>query len=255
MKMPILFIAHGSPMNAIATNKYTKTLNLLGEKIPTPKAVLCISAHWQTKGTKIVGVEKPEVIYDFSGFPEELYQVQYPAKGSPEFAEKTQKLIFKSEIVHNWGLDHGAWSVLKHLYSNANIPVFQMSINTSLNEDGHFQVGKNLQKLRESGILILGSGNIVHNLRKIKWNNDDGPFDWCVRFDEKIRDALLNKNRDEILRYKILFNEDAQLSVPTDEHYLPLIYCLGAALPEDQISFPYEGYEMGSLSMRSVMWS
>jgi len=161
MKMPVLFIAHGSPMNAIATNEYTKTLNQLGEKIPTPKVILCISAHWQTKGTKIVGVENPEVIYDFQGFPEELFQVQYPAKGSPEFAEKTQKLISKSEIVRNWGLDHGAWSILKHLYPKANIPVFQMSMNTSLNEDGHFQLGKNIQKLRELGVLILGSGNIV----------------------------------------------------------------------------------------------
>lgn len=255
MKMPVLFLAHGSPMNALADNEYTKALNNLGKQIPNPKAILCISAHWQTRGTKIVGVENPQLIYDFQGFPEELYQVEYPAKGAPEFALKTKSLISKSEVVSNWGLDHGAWSVLKHLYPAADIPVYQVSMDLALNEDGHFQIGKNLHRLRNEGVLILGSGNIVHNLRKIKWTNDNGPYDWCVKFDEGVRDALLKKDRDQLLRYHIQFGESAKLSVPTDDHYLPLLYCLGASTHEDQVTFPYEGYEMGSLSMRCALWS
>lgn len=242
-------------MNALADNAFTRSLNQLGQAIAKPEAILCVSAHWQTRGTKIVDVENPQVIYDFQGFPEELYQVEYPVVGSPEFAKLCKQLIPKSELVQNWGIDHGTWTVLKHLFPKADIPTFQISMDLALNEDGHYQIGKYLKVLREKGVLIIGSGNIVHNLRKIKWQNDDGPYAWCTQFDEKIREAILAKNRDTVLRYRIQLGEIAQLSVPTDEHFLPLLYCLGAADTTDVISFPYEGYEMGSLSMRCVHWS
>lgn len=258
MKMPVLFVGHGSPMNAVNENAWTKTLNDLGKNLPQPKAILCISAHWMTRGTKILSVDYPKTIHDFGNFPQELFDIEYPAPGEPDIAKEIYFLLkpFKALLDTSWGLDHGAWSVLVHMYPEANIPVLQISLDQGLNEKAHVEIGKALRSLREQGVLILGSGNIVHNLRKINWQNQEAvPFDWTLKFDSAIRDALLKRDEDVLLLHKQILGEASSLSVPTDEHYWPLLYCYGASDSQDQVSFPYEGYEMGSLSMRTVMWS
>jgi len=258
MKMPVLFVGHGSPMNAITETEWTRKMNALGKSLPKPEAILCVSAHWQTKGTQVLMVEKPKTIHDFGGFPQELFDVEYPAQGSPAFAEETLKLLktFRATPDLKWGLDHGTWSVLVHLFPEANIPTFQVSLDVGLNEKAHIEVGKALRDLRERGVLILGSGNIVHNLRKINWNDPKGPpYPWATEFDTEVKNALDARDEDALVFHKQKFGEASQLSVPTDEHYLPLLCCYGASMPEDKISYPYEGFEMGSLSMRAVMWS
>jgi 4,5-DOPA dioxygenase extradiol len=252
--MPVLFAAHGSPMNALANNAFTKSLNELGQQLPRPQAILCVSAHWETQGTQILAVKNPQTIHDFYGFPKPLFEVQYPAPGSLELANEVQNLIPGSTLSDRWGFDHGTWSVLVHLYPKADIPVIQLSLDTSKTPDQHLEVGKLLQPLREKNILIMGSGNIVHNLRKIQWQNPNGALDWAKEFDQDIKLALEKHQQQDLTHYEEKFGEAAHLSVPTNEHYLPFLYCVGAAATEDKISYPYEGYEMGSLSMRSVLW-
>ncbi len=252
-KMPVLFLGHGSPMNALADNVYTNTLNRLGKKIPQPLAILCISAHWMTRGTWITHLENPKTIHDFSGFPEELYKVQYPASGNPELAESIQKIITtpKIELDHDWGLDHGCWSVLRHMYPKADIPVLQLSLNMEASPEYHFNLGHELQKLRDKGILLVSSGNIVHNLRRISWDENAESLSWAVEFDQWVKDKILARDF-KALQNDFLSTEAGGLSVPTIEHYLPLLYTIGASQPSDSINFEYEGMQNASISMRCI---
>ena len=257
MKMPVLFVGHGSPMNALVKNEWTRTLKQVADQIPKPEAIVCVSAHWQTRGVKIEGLEHPRTIHDFYGFPEELFAIRYPAEGNVKLAEKISSMLkpFRASLDYQWGLDHGTWSVLVHMYPDADVPVLQLSLDQGLNERGHLEIGKALQHLREKNILILGSGNIVHNLRLVNWKDKDPkPFDWNVQFDQQIARALEDRDSDTLLFHAQKMPEISPLAVPTSEHYLPLLYTFGASDDEDQMSFPYTGYEMSSLSMRMVLW-
>ena len=252
-KMPVLFIGHGSPMNAIEDNDFTKSLTQLRKRLPKPKAVLCISAHWLTEGTWITHMEHPKTIHDFHGFPKALFDVRYPAPGSPAIAESVRASISSPEINlddEQWGLDHGTWSVLRHLYPEADVPVLQLSINFGKPGPFHFEMGEKIRYLREQGVLIVGSGNIVHNLRKISWETDAEPFAWATDFDEWAKQKIMEKNYPALCSS---FSETAagQLSVPTVDHYYPLLYVLGAAETGEQATFEYEGIQNGSISMRT----
>lgn len=255
--MPVLFIGHGSPMNALASNAFTESLTRLGRELPRPRAILCVSAHWETQGTQVLSSQEPITIHDFYGFPEQLFQLEYPAHGSPAVARETQELLPGSVLTEKWGLDHGTWSVLVHMYPQADIPVYQLGLDLSLPPEKHYEMGQHLRRLREEGVLILGSGNIVHNLRMLRRrsNGADEVYPWAQKFDADIKQALLQRDDQAVIRYEELYPEEAAMAVPTPEHYLPLLYTLGASRPEDKVSFPFEGFEMGSLSMRSVMWS
>ncbi|MGL4106637.1 4,5-DOPA dioxygenase extradiol [Clostridium sp. LP20] len=252
-KQPVLFIGHGSPMNAIVENSYTKMLNKLGEELDKPKAIMVISAHWVTNGTYITEQDSPKEIYDFYGFPEELYNVKYSTSGAKPYINK----VFEELKDHNvkltgtWGIDHGAWCVLKHIFPKADIPVFQLSLNALENEEYHYNLGKKLSKFREEGILILGSGNIVHNLREMKAEVDSVPYSWATEFDEFVANAILKGEDDKLINYK-KFGRQALLSAPTDEHYLPLLYIAGLMEEGDNVEFIFKEIEHGSLSMRSI---
>lgn len=252
-RLPAFFIAHGSPMNAIVNNSYTNMLKSLAAAFERPKAIMIISAHWNTKGTYITYTDKPRQIYDFYGFPEELYRLKYEPSGGKEYVDMVVSQLNENiERTDQWGLDHGNWCILRYMYPEADIPVFQLSINVLGDEEYHFNLGKRLSKLREMGILIIGSGNIVHNLREINPKEDAEPFKWAIEFDNYIADAISNKDHKKLLEYKKV-GEIARLSLPTDEHYLPLLYIIGMQGEGDKARFIYEGIEMGSLSMRSVM--
>ena len=255
-KMPALFLGHGSPMNAIEENEFVASFRKLGQELPTPNAILCISAHWETKGTFVTAMQHPQTIHDFGGFPKALFEVQYPAPDSPELALETQKLVTQTEVSldEKWGLDHGAWSVIKHLYPNADIPVIQMSIDYSKPAQYHYDLAKEIQKLRYKGVLILGSGNMVHNLRRIAWdkmNAGSYGFDWAIEANEKMKDFILNDNHKDLIH----FNKQGSafdLSIPTPEHYLPLIYTLALKNKNDDVSIFIDQYVGGSLSMTSI---
>ncbi|MNK06210.1 LigB family dioxygenase [compost metagenome] len=254
--MPVLFIGHGSPMNALAHNAFTESLARLGQELPRPRAILCVSAHWETQGTQVLYAQEPITIHDFYGFPEQLFKMEYPAHGDLQMAHETQELIPNAQLSDKWGLDHGTWSVLVHMYPHADIPVYQLSLDLTLPAEQHYEIGKQLQKLREEGVLILGSGNIVHNLRMLRRRTGgDEVYPWAHKFDDDIKQALLKRDDQGVIRYEELYPEESILAVPTPEHFVPLLYTLGASRPEDKVSFPFEGFEMGSLSMRSVMWS
>lgn len=249
--MPALFVGHGNPMNAIEDNEFSRKWGLIGKELPTPKAILCVSAHWQTHGTRVGAMEKPKTIHDFYGFPKELFATEYPAKGSPEFARQTQQAITKTkaELDFEWGLDHGCWSVLRKMFPEANVPTFQLSLNYDALPQEHYEIAQQLKDLRKKGVLIIGSGNIVHNLRLMKW--EDGAFDWAMEFDQKIK-TLIEKGDDQsIVNYNQL-GKEASLSIPTNEHYLPLLYSVALKEKTDDISFFNEKVTMGSVSMRSV---
>jgi 4,5-DOPA dioxygenase extradiol len=241
-------------MNAIADNAYTRTLNALGKRLPRPKAVLCVSAHWMTEGTWVTAMPKPKTIHDFYGFPEELFAVQYPAPGSPETAEFISgncgdaKINLDREM---WGLDHGTWSVLRHLYPAADIPVLQMSLHMEKPASYHFELGRKMRGLRDHGILIVGSGNVVHNLRRIQWDPKAPPFPWAVQFDGWLKERLEKREFEPAIEPIAAIGEPAQMSIPTWEHYFPMHYVLGASTPEEALRFEYEGLENGSISMRS----
>ncbi len=255
-KMPVLFLGHGSPMNAIEENQFVQGFRNISREIPKPNAILCISAHWFTNGTFVTAMQNPKTIHDFYGFPKELFAVDYPAPGSPELARETAELLLP-EIVeedHSWGLDHGAWSVIKHLYPNAEIPVIQLSIDYTKPPEYHFDLAKRLQKLREKGILIIGSGNIVHNLRMVDWKNINtvgAGWDWAVEAREKTNNWLLDGNFRNLIDYQ---NQGIalQTAVPSPDHYLPLIYSLGLKENSDQLSLFNDELIGGSLSMTSV---
>jgi 4,5-DOPA dioxygenase extradiol len=252
IKMPVIFLGHGSPMNALANNEYTKTLNQLGERLPKPKAILCVSAHWMTKGTYVTHMAKPKTVHDFHGFPKALFEVSYPASGSPQLAEQIVAHIQNPSIgldAVNWGLDHGTWSVLRHVYPKANIPVVQMSMDMTKPAEFHFELGKKLQFLREQDVLIIGSGNIVHNLRSLDWDEHAKAFDWALEFDEWVKEKLEKKDFKELIEnYK--GSQFGALSVPTPDHYFPLLYVLGAAFKEDSLLHVYEEIQNASISMR-----
>ena len=255
-KIPVLFLGHGSPMNAIEENQFVQGFRNISREIPKPNAILCISAHWFTNGTFVTAMLNPKTIHDFYGFPKELFEVNYPAPGSPELARETTELLLP-EIVeedHSWGLDHGAWSVIRHLYPNAEMPVIQLSIDYSKPPQYHFNLAKKLQKLREKGILIIGSGNIVHNLRMVDWKNINtvgAGWDWAVEAREKTNNWLLDGNFQNLIDYQRQ-GVALQTAVPSPDHYLPLIYSLGLKEKSENLSLFNDELIGGSLSMTSV---
>lgn len=255
-RMPLLFLGHGSPMNAIEENEFVTGFRDAAKILPKPTAIICISAHWFTNGTKVTAMQMPQTIHDFGGFPKELYEVQYPAKGSPELAEATKLLLEPNlvELDEKWGLDHGAWSVLKHLYPNADIPVIQLSIDYTKPAQYHFELAQKLSKLREKGILIIGSGNIVHNLRLVDFQNfhkDDYGYDWAIEARSVINNYLLDGNFQPLVDYDRQ-SHAFRLAIPTPDHYLPLIYTLGLKQKNDDLSLFNDKLLAGSLSMTSV---
>lgn len=255
-KMPVLFLGHGSPMNAIEENQFVTGFRNLAQNLPKPNAILCVSAHWFTKGSKVTAMEMPKTIHDFGGFPKELFEVQYPAHGSPELAVITQELLLPTavELDHHWGLDHGAWSVIKHLYPKADIPIIQLSIDYSKPAEYHFQLAQQLSRLREKGILIIGSGNIIHNLRLVDFYNfekDDYGYDWAIEARARINSLLLDGNFQPLLEYEKQ-SQAFQLAIPTPEHFLPLIYTLGLKDKSEEIQLFNDKLVAGSLSMTSV---
>ncbi|MEA9354565.1 4,5-DOPA dioxygenase extradiol [Bacteriovorax sp. PP10] len=255
-KMPALFIGHGSPMNALANNDFTKHLEVLGQTLPVPKKILMISAHWMTKGVELQASSNPKMIYDFYGFPEALYKINYPAPGDVTLASsvKNDLSIYQAELDHEWGFDHGNWSVLHHMYPKANIPVVQLSLNQNfMNLRDHLTLAKQLNKLRNEGVLIIGSGNIVHNLRQISRSETAPVVEWAHEFDELIKKSILENNLEQLLAEDPSKHSQWKMAHPSIEHYLPLLYVLGAADPNEKILFPYEAFELGSLSMRSVL--
>lgn len=254
-KTPVLFLGHGSPMNAIEENEFVKGFRSISTEFEAPKAILCISAHWETNGTKVTAMETPKTIHDFGGFPKELFEVQYPAPGSPELAQQTKNIISNNEIIldHSWGLDHGSWSVIKHLYPKANIPVIQMSLDVRKTPKEHYLMAKELNKLREKGILIIGSGNIVHNLRQVAWDklNENYAYDWAQEVQSKVNQFILDKNHDALINFNNQ-GKSFQLAIPTPEHYLPLIYTLALQEKNEEIKIFNDKPLAGSLSMTSL---
>ncbi len=255
-RMPALFLGHGSPMNAIEENEFVKNFREVEKSIATPKAILCISAHWFTQGTKVTAMEMPQTIHDFGGFPRELYDVQYPAPGHPELAAQTGKLLAPTtvELDQKWGLDHGAWSVIKHLYPNADIPVVQLSVDRTQPPEYHYQLGRKLDSLRDRGILIIGSGNIVHNLRTLDGRNLDKVnhgFDWAFEAQAFVNQYIVSGNHQPLLEYQRQ-GRAIQMSVPTPEHYLPLLYILGMRHQQQDVSLFNDKLVGGSISMTSV---
>lgn len=255
-KMPILFLGHGSPMNAIEENEFVTGFRNIGKNIPKPNAILCISAHWETRGTFVTAMEHPRTIHDFGGFPKALFDVQYPAPGSKDLANETKSLIKKTIIGldDKWGLDHGAWSVIKHLYPNANIPVFQMSIDYTQPAQYHYDLAKELASLRNKGILIIGSGNMVHNLGKIAWdkmNTDNYGYDWAIEASTKMKKYILDNNHQQLINFKSQ-GTAFDLAIPSPEHYLPLLYTLALKTDKDAISLFNDKAVAGSLTMTSV---
>lgn len=254
-KMPMMFIGHGSPMNAIEDNRYTKSWMEMAKKIPKPESIVSISAHWYTKGTKIMNEENPKTIYDMYGFPKELYEISYNVPGNPKLAENVKSLISKQSVFDNsWGIDHGTWSVLVHMYPERDIPVFQISIDASARPEVHYQIGRELKSLRHQGVLLFGTGNIVHNLRMIDWEIKDKGFDWAYKFDDYMKENIENRNHEKVINYLSL-GETAKLAVPTPDHFNPILYILGASDKEDEISTYNNGCMMGSLSMTSYLFT
>lgn len=255
VKMPVLFVGHGSPMNAIEDNEYSKNWKKVAEKIPEPQAIISLSAHWFTKGTRISNAKEPETIYDMYGFPKALYEIVYDAPGSPLFAEKAKKLISKeTQYDNSWGIDHGTWSVLVHMYPERNIPVFQISIDATMEPEGHYKIGKELKALREQGALIFCSGNIVHNLRLVDWEMQKEGFEWAKEFDDFVYGNIFARQYEKILKYKEL-ERISKLAVPIPDHFYPLLYALGAADEEDEVEVFNRSCELGSLTMTSYLWA
>lgn len=254
-KMPVLFVGHGSPMNAIEENVFVKGFRNIGNSISKPNAIICVSAHWETAGTKVTAMPFPKTIHDFGGFPQVLYDIQYPAPGSPELAKTTQSLITKTEIEldENWGLDHGAWSVIKHLYPLADIPIIQLSLDYTKPIKYHFELAKELQDMRNKGILIVGSGNIIHNLNRIAWDkiNENFAYDWAMEANEKIKELIQKEDFQSLINYSKL-GKAFEWSIPTPEHFLPLLYILALKNSNETIEFFNDLPIAGSLSMTSL---
>ncbi|MGN6645982.1 MAG: 4,5-DOPA dioxygenase extradiol [Cytophaga sp.] len=252
--MPVLFVGHGSPMNAIEQNKFNAAWKELGKNLPAPKAIMVVSAHWETVGTKVTAMARPMTIHDFGGFPKELHEAQYPAPGSPEFAKTTTELLSKWQVHedHTWGLDHGTWSVLMPMYPEAKIPVYQMSLDVRKKPEEQFALAQDLYELRKRGVLIIGSGNIVHNLRMIKW--DDSSYDWAIAFNNTVKEHISKgDNYMPLIQYSQL--ENSRYAIPTAEHYLPLLYALGLKTKTDTVSFFNDVTTNGSIAMTGLLIS
>jgi 4,5-DOPA dioxygenase extradiol len=254
-RMPALFLGHGSPMNAIEENSFVQGFRTVAQGIPRPQAILCVSAHWETRGTRLTAMEHPRTIHDFGGFPEALYEVEYPAPGSPVLAQEAKQLITDHPVdldVH-WGLDHGAWSVIKHLYPGADVPVVQMSLNRNMHASDHYALAADLQPLRDHGILIIGSGNMVHNLRMVDWArlHEQYAFDWAQEAGDKMKRFMLDDDHRALMEFD---RQGAafRLAIPTPEHYLPLLYTLALKKDKEPLSFFNDAPVAGSLTMTSV---
>lgn len=254
--MPVLFVGHGSPMNGIEDNEFSRTWKQMAKEIPVPKAVLVISAHWLSRGTKITAMNFPQTIHDFGGFPKALHEVQYPAPGNPVLAKETAALIqsTKVELDHDWGLDHGAWTIVRHMYPKADIPVLQLSIDYTKGPQYHYDLAKELYALRKKGVLIMGSGNMVHNLRMVAWdklNETAYGYDWALHMNSKFKELIGNGLHDQLIKYESL-GKEALLAIPTPDHYWPLLYTLGLKGKQDDVSFFNDKAVGGSLTMTSV---
>jgi len=252
--MPVVFFGHGNPMNALAQNAYTEAWSAIGKEMPRPKAILSISAHWYIPEIAVTAMQSPPTIHDFGGFPRDLYQVSYPAPGSTAFASRVETLLAPASVRQDqeWGLDHGTWSVLCHVFPQADIPIVQLSINRDQPASFHYELGKLLSPLREEGVLIIGSGNLVHNLRTYIWGEELAqPYDWAVRFEKQARELMNAGDFTKLINYESM-GSDAMQSIPTPDHYLPLLYILALRRENEPISFPVEGVDGGSISMLAV---
>jgi 4,5-DOPA dioxygenase extradiol len=253
--MPAIFFGHGNPMNALMRNPYTEAWARLGKEAPRPKAILCVSAHWYVEGAAVTVSTAPRTIHDFGGFPRELFQVQYPAPGDPELVARVEQLLapFPVRRDEEWGLDHGAWSVLCHVYPLADVPVVQLSIDETQPPAFHYEIGKRIAPLRDEGVLIVGSGNLVHNLHAYAWGKHAAdPYDWAVTFEHRVRESLLAEESGPLVNYESKLGREAVLSVPTPDHYLPLLYVVGTRQKGELVRFPVEGVDGGSISMLAV---
>jgi 4,5-DOPA dioxygenase extradiol len=252
--LPAIFFGHGNPMNALLSNSYTEGWRRIGRQVPRPRAILSVSAHWYVPETAVTVNTAPRTIHDFGGFPQELYQVRYPAPGSPELAQRVVELLapLPVKLDDSWGLDHGTWSVLRHCYPDADIPIVQLSIDETKPAPFHFEIGTRLTPLRDEGILVAGSGNLVHNLHAYAWGrHKPDPYDWAVRFEAEARKMLRAGTIKPLIEY-VHLGHDAALSVPTPDHYLPLLYVIATRQPGETVTFPVEGVDGGSISMLSV---
>lgn len=252
-RVPTLFIGHGSPMNAIEDNDYTRNWEKIANQFPKPEAILAISAHWYTDGSRITDASHPKMVYDMYGFPKELYQVVYQAEGAPELANLTTKLLSNAVTIDNsWGYDHGTWSVLSKMYPEADIPVYQLSVDRNASAETHFRIGQELNSLREKGVLILGSGNVVHNLSKIDWGMAGG-YPWAVDFDDYIKDKIVKRQYQEVIQYEKA-GKSSELAFYTPDHFYPLLYVLGASREDDRLSIFNDSCMMGSMSMTCYLF-
>jgi 4,5-DOPA dioxygenase extradiol len=252
--MPAVFIGHGSPMNTLAQNRYTEAWRKLGEDLPRPRAILAVSAHWTTRGTAVTAMQSPRTIHDFGGFPQALFDVQYPAPGDPALAARVSELLSPVQVGldSGWGLDHGTWSVLAHLYPDADVPVVQISLDATQPAAYHYELAARLQALRDEGVLVLASGNVVHNLRTIDRNNNAPGYDWAVRFNDAVREHIASADHAPLIAYEKL-GEDARLAIPTPEHYLPLLYVIGLQREGEHVEFAVDGIQNGSISMLTAV--
>ncbi len=253
-RMPVLFIGHGSPMNGIEDNEFSQRWKKMATEIPTPKAVLVVSAHWFTRGTHITAMEHPETIHDFGGFPKALFDVRYPAPGDPKLARETASRVHSTtvDLAHDWGLDHGTWTVVRHMYPEAVIPVLQLSIDYSKGPHHHYELAKELAGLRKKGVLVIGSGNMVHNLRLVSWDMiQGGGYDWANEMNDKFKTLILNNDHSSLIEYERL-GKEAKLAIPTPEHYLPLLYTMALKDKDETVSFFNDKAVGGSLTMTSV---
>ncbi len=255
-QMPVLFLGHGSPMNAIEENEFVTGFRNVGSRIPKPSAILCVSAHWETRGTFVTGMEHPMTIHDFGGFPKSLFDVQYPAPGSPELAKETKAIVKKTDVGldEKWGLDHGAWSVIKHLYPNADVPVIQLSLDYYQTPQYHYELAKELVSLRKRGVLIIGSGNMVHNLRMVAWDKldtDNYGYDWALEASDKMKKFILSGDHQQLINFQSQ-GKAFDLAIPTPEHYLPLLYALALKEGNEKVSLFNDKAVGGSLTMTSL---
>ncbi|MFO1435025.1 MAG: 4,5-DOPA dioxygenase extradiol [Gammaproteobacteria bacterium] len=252
--MPAIFFGHGNPMNALEKNAHTQAWRHIGESLPRPRAILSISAHWYTRGVRVTAASRPHTIHDFVGFPPALFDVQYPASGDPDLAQEIASMLLpvKAALDSDWGFDHGTWSVLVHVFPRADIPVLQLSIDAAQPPAWHYALGQNLQPLRDTGVLVMGSGNIVHNLRQIRFGERDFAYDWAAGFDARVRNALTNQRHQALIEFIATPDDDARLSIPTPDHYLPLLYIAALQRPGESVDFPVADVVMGSISMTAV---
>ena len=250
-RQPALFLAHGNPMNALADNAFTRSLTRLAGQLDRPEAVLVVSAHWETNGTRVLDLANPPTIHDFGGFPRELYEVQYPAAGAPALAEEVAALLGDARTDSTWGLDHASWTVLRHMWPEADVPVFELSLDARRSTGQHWEAGRRLASLRDRNVLVIGSGNIVHSFAGIDWREGAAPRPWAEEFDAWVADACLRRDSEALVDYRSA-GPIARLSLPTDEHYLPLLYATAMSDASDDVSFPFAGIEMASMSMRCV---